>query len=267
MGGVKAVILAAGYATRLYPLTLNKPKCLLTVGDRTILDTLCAKLNAARGPDEIIIVTNAKFFDQLNEWKKKSKSRLPIRVLNDGTTSNDNRLGAIGDLRFAADQCRINSDILMMASDNLFDQDLAGFLGLALSNKEYVTVALHDIKDKSLASKKFGVLEINQNSEVTGIEEKPEHPKSSLIGMGIYYFPRVSLRLMNEYLNPALAKRTLEESSRKGGVNHQDANDAPGHYIRWLLGRLKIFGFLFSGMWYDIGNLQALEEANRAFKA
>ena len=136
-----------------------------------------------------------------------------------------------------------------MASDNLFDQDLAGFLGLALSNKEYVTVALHDIKDKSLASKKFGVLEINQNSEVTGIEEKPEHPKSSLIGMGIYYFPRVSLRLMNEYLN------------------HQDANDAPGHYIRWLLGRLKIFGFLFSGMWYDIGNLQALEEANRAFKA
>src|SRR3989338_7611175 len=117
MGGVKAVILAAGYATRLYPLTLNKPKCLLTVGDQTILDTLCAKLNVAKCLDEIIVVTNAKFFDQLNEWKKKFKSRLPVRVLNDGTTSNDNRLGAIGDLRFAIDQCRTDSDILMMASD------------------------------------------------------------------------------------------------------------------------------------------------------
>lgn len=245
---MKAVILAAGYATRLYPLTLNQPKCLLTVGDQTILDALCTKLNAAVGLDEIIIVTNAKFFDQLNQWKNKSRSRLPIRVLNDGTTTNDDRLGAVGDLRFVIDQCRIDSDILMMASDNLFDQDLAGFLGFALSKKKYVTVAIYDIQDKNLASKKFGVLEIDQNSEVTSIEEKPEHPKSSLIGMGIYYFPKASLRLMNEYLN------------------HQDANDAPGHYIRWLLGRLKIFGFLFSGMWYDIGNLQALEEANRAFK-
>lgn len=246
---MKAVILAAGYATRLYPLTLDKPKCLLTVGPQTILDTLCDKLNASKELDEIIIVTNAKFFDQLTQWKQRSKSRLPIRVLNDGTTSNDNRLGAIGDLRFTIEQCRINDDVLMMASDNLFDQDLSGFTKFAKSKNESVTVALYDIKDRSLAAKKFGVLEVNQNSEVTGIEEKPEHPKSSLIGMGIYHFPKSSLKFVNEYLS------------------HQDANDAPGHYIRWLVGRVKIFGFLFSGMWYDIGNLQALEEANQAFKA
>ncbi len=245
---MKAIILAAGYATRLYPLTLDKPKCLLTVGHQTILETICDKLNALKELDEIIVVTNAKFFDKLSDWKEKATSRLPVRVLNDGTTSNDNRLGAIGDLRFTIAQCGIESDVLMMASDNLFDQDLGGFLQFAGSKKGSVCVALYDIKDKSLAAKKFGVLEINQESEVTNIEEKPENPRSSLIGMGIYYFPKNSLKFVEEYLG------------------HQDANDAPGHYIRWLLERVKIFGFLFSGMWYDIGNLQALEEANRAFK-
>lgn len=246
---MKAVILAAGYATRLYPLTLNKPKCLLTVGKQTILDALCEKLNAVKTVDEILVVTNAKFFEQLSEWKNGSRSSLPIRILNDGTTSNENRLGAIGDLRFAIEQCHVDSDILMMASDNLFDQDLSGFSKFALSKQGSIAVALYDIKDKSLAAKKFGVLEIDQNSEVIGIEEKPEYPRSSLIGMGIYYFPKATLRYVSEYLG------------------HQDANDAPGHYIRWLVGREKIFGFLFSGMWYDIGNLKALEEANRAFKA
>jgi glucose-1-phosphate thymidylyltransferase len=248
MDKMKAVILAAGYATRLYPLTLDKPKCLLIVDGQTILDTIVDKLNAVQELDEIVIVTNAKFFAQLEEWKKKSKSRLPVRVLSDGTTSNDNRLGAIGDLKFSIRECHIDTDVLMMASDNLFEEALTGFIRFARSRKEHVTVALYDIKDKSLASKKFGVLEMNQDSEITGIEEKPEQPKSSLIGMGVYYFPKDSLKRVEEYLS------------------RRDANDAPGYYVRWLLKRVKIFGFLFSGLWYDIGNLQALEDANRTFK-
>ncbi len=245
---MKAVILAAGYATRLYPLTLNKPKCLLTVGYQTILDSLCDKLNELKSLDELIIVTNAKFYDQLSDWKKNAKSRLPIRIVNDGTTSNDNRLGAIGDLRFTIQQCHIQSDILMLASDNLFDAGLSAFESFAGLKGGAVSVGLYDIKDSSLASKKFGVLEVNSSSEVIGIEEKPEFPKSSLIGMGIYYFPKDSLKLIDEYLSD------------------QAANDAPGHYIRWLVGRIKIFGFLFSGMWYDIGNLKALEDANQAYQ-
>ncbi len=245
---MKAVILAAGYATRLYPLTLNKPKCLLTVGRRAILDVLCDKLDALKELDELIVVTNAKFFDQLVDWKKNAKSRLPVRVLNDGTTSNDTRLGAIGDLQFALQQCRLETDILMLASDNLFDAGLLKFMDFAVSKKNAVSVGLYDIQDLRLASKKFGVLEINGASEVIGIEEKPEFPKSSLIGMGIYYFPKDSLKFIDEYLSDP------------------EAQDAPGYYVRWLRSRTIIFGFRFSGMWYDIGDLKALEDANQSFK-
>ena len=264
---MKAIILAAGYATRLYPLTVDKPKCLLTVGNQTILDILCDKLNTAKELDETLVVTNAKFFDQLNEWKKKANFRFSIKVLNDGTTSNENRLGAIGDLRFAIRQSSADTDILMMASDNLFDQDLSGFLDFAKSKKESVCVALYDLKDRRLAAKKFGVLEINQNSEVIGIEEKPEHPRSSLIGMGIYYFPRNSLKLIDEYLSHQDANDALlRQGSGGASIEALPKKDAPGHYVRWLVNRAKIFGFLFRGLWYDIGNLEALEEANQAFK-
>ena len=245
---MKAIILAAGYATRLYPLTLNKPKCLLMVGKRTILDVLCDQINTLRGLDELIVVTNAKFFDELEDWGKRTKFRVPVYVLNDGTVSNETRLGAIGDLRFAIRQRRLETDILMLASDNLFDGSLSAFVDFARSKKDAASVGLYDIKDPSLAAKKFGVLEINSAAEVTGIEEKPEFPKSSLIGMGIYYFSKELLGFVDEYLDS------------------KDANDAPGHYIRWLAERVKIFGFLFSGLWYDIGNLKALEDANRAFQ-
>lgn len=245
---MKAVILAAGYATRLYPLTENKPKCLLTVGGRTILDSICDKLNAVAEIDEIIIITNAKFFDQLSDWKNRVKSRAPIRILNDGTRSNDTRLGAIGDLGLGIREAKIDADVLMMASDNLFDQDLSAFVSSARSKKDAVTVAIYDIGDPALATKKFGVLEVDGMGRVTGMEEKPEHPKSSFIGMGVYYFPRQSLKLVSEYLG------------------QKNAQDAPGYYVRWLFDRgTHIFGFLFSGMWYDIGDLKALEDANKIF--
>ena len=246
---MKAVILAAGYATRLYPLTKNMPKGLLKVGGRTLLDLICGKLNAVSEIDEILIVTNAKFFAQLSSWKERAPSRAPIRVLNDGTTSNDTRLGAIGDLGLVIREARVDADILMMASDNLFDQDLSAFAAFARSKKDSVCVAIYDIGDPMLASKKFGVIEADRSGRVTGMEEKPEHPKSSFIGMGVYFFPRRSIPLVAEYL---------------GGKN---AQDAPGHYVRWLFDRgTPIFSFLFSGMWYDIGDLHALEEANKIFQ-
>ncbi len=248
---MKAVILAAGYATRLYPLTFNTPKCLLTVAGRTLLDTLCEKVNASKEIDEIIVVTNAKFYPQLCVWQEKARpvlsSGVPVRILNDRTLSNETRLGAIGDLGFAIRKCSLDTGLLMLAGDNLFDSTFADFLGFSKSHKEAVSIALYDIQDARLASEKFGVVEIDASSEVIQIEEKPEHPRSSYIGMGVYYFPKSSLRFVNEYLSGEVAK------------------DAPGYYIQWLLGKVSVFGFLFQGMWYDIGNLSALEEANKAF--
>lgn len=240
---MKAVILAAGYATRLYPLTLDTPKCLLEIGGRTILDLLCLKLSRLKALEEILIVTNAKFFGRLEAWGKKAGLSCPVRVLNDGTTSNETRLGAIGDLRFAIEKGGVRSDILMLASDNLFEAGFEGFMRFSAEKKDAVCVGLHDIGDPTLAAGKFGVLETARDGRVTGMEEKPERPRSTLIGMGVYYFPAASLGLVREYLDSSSAK------------------DAPGFYIQWLLKKGPVFGFQFPGMWYDIGDLKSLEEA------
>ena len=214
---------------------------------KSILDLLCEKCEGLDGLDEIIIVTNAKFFEQLKSWEKKAGRRVPARILSDGTLSNETRIGAIGDLQFAIKNLELDSDILMLASDNLFDSDLSVFIDFCRSKADKVCVGLYDIKDPGLASGKYGVLEINSSSEIIGMEEKPQKPKTSLIGMGVYYFSKGTLPFVGEYLGGAEAK------------------DAPGHYVRWLMKKTKIFGFVFSGMWFDIGDMKALEEAGKHF--
>ncbi|MBI4432757.1 MAG: nucleotidyltransferase family protein [Candidatus Omnitrophica bacterium] len=243
---MKALILAAGYATRLYPLTINQPKCLLPVAGRSILDRLVEKLERIPGLQEIGIVTNDKFYRVLEDWKKNYSAKTTIHVWNDGTTSNDNRLGAVGDMGFALQRMGEKDDLIMLASDNIFDEGIAPFVRFARSKNE-VTIALYDLKDKSLAANRYGVMELDREKRVVGFEEKPAAPKTSLIGMGIYYFPKQSLPLAREYLAG------------------KDKQDAPGFYIRWLLNRVKIYGFTFSGAWYDIGDLNSLEEASRKY--
>ncbi len=246
---MKAVILAAGYATRLYPLTENKPKCLLEVGGRTILDQLIQQLDAIEAIDEVVLVTNARFFEQLSAWKNGCRSRVPVRVLNDKTTSNDNRLGAVADMALALREAAIECDVLLLASDNLFEQSLSDFYAYVRTKKDSVVIGVYDLGAPGLAAKKYGVIETAPDGEVTGFEEKPEKPRSSLIGMGVYYFPSASLRFVDEYLRD------------------KNAKDAPGYFIGWLQGRIKIFSLLFKGMWYDIGDLKSLEEANQLFKS
>ena len=241
---MKVIILAAGYATRLYPLTVDTPKCLLTVAGKTILDAICGKINEAKDVDEIIIVSNARFYEKFLAWQRTAKYRTAVRVLNDGTTSPDNRLGAIGDLNFTLDGCKISGDILMMASDNLFDAGLGAFIDFARAKNAPAT-GLHDIGDPMKAAGKYGVLETDASGRVVSIEEKPAKPRSSFIGMGIYFFPGRTLPLVKEYLASP------------------EAQDAPGHYLKWLTAREKLYGFIFKGMWYDIGDLKALEEADQ----
>ncbi len=246
---MKAVILAAGYATRLYPLTENMPKCLLEVGGVTILDRLLRELDAIPSLDEVVLVTNARFYAQLEAWKKIARCRVPLRILNDNTTSNDNRLGATGDLNLAVREAKINSDVLLLASDNLFEQSLSSFADYALSKKDNVVIAIYDLGNPELAANKFGVIEADAAGEVRGFEEKPAKPRSSFIGMGVYYFPAKTLPYIGEYLS------------------QKDAKDAPGFFVAWLLGKVKIFSLTFKGLWYDIGDLKSLQEADRIFKS
>ena len=155
-------------------------------------------------------------------------------------------MGPVRRGKFVVRQARRQSDILVLASDNLFEEGLRGFMDSSLAEKDSVCIGLHDIGDRSLAAKKFGVVEVDKAFRVTGMDEKPERPRSSLIGMGVYFLPAKTLSYLEEYLaSPG-------------------AQDAPGFYIRWLFEKgIKIRSFLFHGMWYDIGDFQALEEANK----
>lgn len=244
---MRSVILAAGYATRLYPLTVDRPKCLLTVGGRTILHAITDKIAAVPAMKDVTVITNSRFYAQLSDWAGTAPATLAVRVIDDGTTSNENRLGAVGDLAFAVREAGIDDDLLVLASDNLFDQGLAEFCRVGAAH-DGATVGVYDIKDRSAAAGKYGVLETDGQGAVVSMEEKPQEPRSSLIGMGVYFYRRRTLGRMSEYLS------------------QKNAEDAPGHYVRWLLGREKIRAFTFGGMWYDIGDLKALEEANRCYK-
>ena len=246
---MKVIILAAGYATRLYPLTKDKPKALLPIGPKPLIDHLLDKMEGLSGADELILVTNHRFYESFQAWAKGHRFSKPIRVVDDRTTSNDNRLGAIGDLQFTLKQCRIDEDIMVLASDNLFEQNLSGFLKFAQSDHHPVCIGVHDIGDPKIAAGRYGIIEFDASGKITAIEEKPARPKTTFVSMGVYYFSKETLKFVDEYM----------QSSQK--------EDAPGHYVTWLLKKTSVYASVFAGRWYDIGSLDQLEEAGRDYRS
>lgn len=243
---MKALILAAGYATRLYPLTKDKPKPLLKVGSKTITDRLVEKIERIRDIDEIYIVTNEKFAPNFIEWAEKSTYKKPIKIINDHTLTNETRLGAIGDMELVVREGGISDDILVLGGDNLFDFSLRDFIEFARSKTGSV-VALRDIGDLNEA-KKYGIVSIDGNEKVTEFTEKPEDPKSTLAAMCVYYFPKAMLSLLKTYLDTGKNK------------------DAPGHYIGWLAQKDFLYGYKFDGEWFDIGDKRLLKLADEIYR-
>lgn len=243
---MKVVILAAGYAVRLNPLTLNTPKSLLVVADKTIMDRIVEKITALKEAGSICIVSNNKFFKNFNDWRKRSGYKARISIINDGSVSNETRLGAIKDLDLAIREENIADDLLVVAGDNLFDMDLKKFLDFAVAHPDGVSVALYDLQNIELA-RNFGVVAIDENFKVVNFEEKPEEPKSTLISTGIYYFPREKLPLLTEY------------------VKTEGKLDAPGYYISWLSTHHNVYGFKFTEDWYDIGNVESYKKADKEY--
>jgi glucose-1-phosphate thymidylyltransferase len=240
---MKLIILAAGYATRLESLTRNRSKSLLEIGGKKILDRILEKTSSVNQISHIYVVTNAKFFKDFNEWLKSSKFKNKITILNDGTVSNETRLGAIRDIEFAVTKGAIDDDVMVVAGDNLFDFELTRFVEFAKAHPSCLSVALHDIGDIN-AAKKFGVVAIDKDNKVIDFEEKPPKPKSTLISTGIYYFPKNKLPLIEEY------------------VKMRDKLDAPGYYVRWMASNDKVYGFTFQDDWYDIGNIDSYKKAD-----
>jgi glucose-1-phosphate thymidylyltransferase len=241
---VRAVILAAGYATRLYPLTLDRPKALLPVGGKPMLDHLLEQLERVEGLDEVYVVTNSKFAAAFREWAA-GRSGLPLRIVDDGTVDDDSRLGAIGDLDLTIREAELDDDLLVLAGDNLFSESIAPFPVFALE-KAGPALGVYDVGDLDTI-RRYSVIELDGDDRVTRLEEKPEQPRSTLAGIALYFYPRSALRLVREYL--------------------EDGNnpDQPGRLVQWLYPRTPVYGWRVPGRWFDVGSKETLAEADQAF--
>jgi len=247
---MNALILAAGYATRLYPLTLNKAKPLLEIAGKPIVEWLVDNLIAEPDLEGIYIVTNDKFAADFQKWATRYQTQHPnarIAVINDGSRSDDDKLGAIGDINLVLTQEKTlsKSDLLIVAGDNLFQEPLARFIHEA--KPAIATVAVHDIGDLN-EMKKYGVVTVSADDKVTHFDEKPENPQSTLAAMALYYYSRDVLPLFATYL--------------------ADGNnpDQPGRFLQWLYTRKPVKAFKMQGQWLDIGSKETLETARRIFE-
>jgi glucose-1-phosphate thymidylyltransferase len=232
---VKALILAAGYATRLRPLTDAIPKQLLPVGGRPMVDWILDRIEETSA-DEIHLVTNARFAADFGRWAAGKD----VRVHNDGTTSNEDRLGAIGDIEFVG----LDDDLLAIAGDNLFDYSLADYESYWRA-KGGSAVAVHDVGDRELA-KRYGIVDVDADDRITNFIEKPDDPPTTLCATATYLYRREHAALVPVYL--------------AGG----NPPDQPGNFVAWLHKREPVYAYRFSGAWYDIGDhAQLLEADNR----
>ena len=243
---MRALILAAGYGTRLAAVAKDTPKPLLTVAGKGLIDHAVNKLKTVNGLSEIVVVTNNKFDRVFEQWAK-THGDVKIRVVNDGTNSPEERLGSVGDIHFVWSNEKELDDWLIIGGDNLFDQDLNQFMDLAKLKAPAVTIGLYNIGDIAAATK-FGVCGVNSEGKIISFQEKPAKPLSSLITMCLYYFPKQSLDYIKEY---------KKESK---------ALDAAGSYIQWLSEKKNVYGFQFGGKWYDIGSIESLQDAQQHFK-
>ncbi len=244
---MKILVLTAGYATRLYPLTIDTPKPLLKVGGKTIMDRILDKAASQDGVDGIYVITNGKFFPHFKAWAEGSKYKAKISVINDNTFTNETRLGAIKDIALAIEEGRIDDDLLIVAGDNLFEFDLKGFVGFGKKNVDGALVALYDIKDLE-AAKRYGVVSVDSSGKVTDFEEKPQSPKSTLISTGVYFLPKGKVQSIKKYISSPGNK-----------------SDQPGFYISWMCKNDKVYGLAFHEDWYDIGDIDSYRKADAEY--
>lgn len=229
---MKAIILAAGYATRLYPLTENKAKPLLEVQGKLIINYIVEKIEHCSEIDEIYVVTNEKFYNDFCNWQRMQKFKRKIHIINDKTTENGARLGAIGDIDYVISTQHVFDDFLVIAGDNLFSFELIEFIQF-YKKYETTVLALYDTKDKKKIAGRLGCVEIEKN-RVMNFEEKPEHPKTTLAATACYLFPQEDLHFIRE---------ALEEKHF----------DRPGDLVKFIAEKKPVYGFQFAGYWFDVG--------------
>jgi glucose-1-phosphate thymidylyltransferase len=246
---MKVLILAAGYATRLYPLTLTQPKPLLPVAGKPMIDFVLDNLAPIPGIDRVYVVTNDKFAGHFSRWAEAYRAAktpsLDFSIVNDGSTDDSNKLGAIGDLALVLERERLDDDLIVVAGDNLFSQSLAGFGDYCRAQSGPV-LGVYDVGSLEQA-RKYGVVDVDAAGRITSFVEKPAEPASTLIGIALYYYPRAYLGHIRRY------------------VAEGNNPDQPGRLVQWLYPQIPVMTWSVPGIWYDIGSKETLEEANRIF--
>lgn len=258
---MKLLILAAGYATRLYPLTQNFPKPLLKVGEKTILDWLIDDIATCGLVDEYIVISNHRFVPHFREWAEKknnnssfltlNSSLRPITVLDDGTSTNDTRLGAVRDIELAIQHVQAQGNVptdgyLVIAGDNVLNFSLTHFIRYAQEKGTSCIMRYYEPSDQRLL--KCGVVTVNDDDLVVNMTEKSPTPATHWACPPFYYYTTQDAQLVSE------------------GIRQGCGIDAPGSYIAWLCTKVPVHAMEMPGRRYDIGNLQSYEEVQRTYK-
>lgn len=244
---MKCIILCAGYATRLYPLTLDTPKPLLEVAGKPILSHIVGKVEEVSCIEAVYIITNDKFYPHFQRWKETAVTTIPVKVISDETSSNESRLGSLGDIQFVISKENIDDNLLVVAGDNLFEFSLKDFVKKHAAHKKSA-VALYDVKDISLA-KLYGIVGVDSRNRMVEFCEKPEDPKSTLASTGIYIYPKEVLPSLRRFITSF--KNT----------------DKAGHFLEYLHKKEEVYGYIAAGRWFDIGDREQLEKARKEFGA
>lgn len=242
---MKAVILAAGYATRLRPLTDTWAKELLPVGGRPILDWILDAVAKVDEVDAVHVVTNARKAPAFRAWADGRSDGVVVH--DDGTSTNDDRLGAIGDLQFTVDAAALDDDLLVIAGDNLFDFDLRDYVGFWRGKGVASAIAVRDVGSKALASL-YGIVEVDGDDRVLDFVEKPADPPTTLVAIATYVYHRTHVPLVRTYLDEG------------------NAPDQPGRLVQWLHSREPVYAWEFDDSWYDVGDLEQLREADNRLR-
>ena len=241
---MKCLILAAGYATRLYPLTENFPKPLLEVGGKTILDWLVDDIDTAGLVDEYVVISNHKFAHHFESWA--ANKTMKVTVVDDGTVSNETRLGAVKDIQFAIDQLSLDDDMLVIAGDNVLDFSLTEFVRYAKEKNTSCIMRYYEPEEKKLV--KCGVVEVDEGDRILSMEEKPAQPRSHWCCPPFYYYTRQDAGLVEK------------------GIAAGCGTDAPGSYISWLCTQTPVHAMEMPGRRYDIGNLESYEQVQKEYQ-
>jgi len=243
---MKGLILCGGYATRLYPFTIDFPKQLMPIADRPLLDHIMDKLHELPEIEDVYLVVNERFVKRFEGWASRYRGPKRLSILNDHTTSDADKLGAVGDMAFAIEEAGFAEDLLVMAGDNLIPFSMRELMDFYHARKG-AAVPLYDVGDLELVSR-YSCVEVGPDGRVLSFQEKPKRPKSTLIAICMYVFPAETLGLVRRYLD--------------GGGNP----DAPGHYLAWLHKQVPTYGFKFDGVWFDIGQLDQYCRAYVAYR-